>query len=74
LPPNYGPKFTDKFQAIFHELARRYKIVLQPSLVEGIGTDRNMMQQDGIHPNAIAQPFIRDRIWEKLNQLLNKPE
>ncbi|MEE9342113.1 MAG: arylesterase, partial [Gammaproteobacteria bacterium] len=42
LPPNYGPKFTDKFQAIFHELARRYKIVLQPSLVEGIGTDRNM--------------------------------
>ena len=65
LPPNYGPRYTEKFQAIYHELARERDLTLLPSLVDGIGTEQNLMQADGIHPNATAQPLIvpRGKRW-----------
>ena len=70
LPPNYGPRYTQKFQAIYHELADENGLALLPSLVDGIGTESTLMQADGIHPNAAAQPLIRDRIWKELLPLL----
>jgi acyl-CoA thioesterase-1 len=72
LPPNYGPVYTERFQAIYHELARERHLTLLPSMVDGIGTEQNLMQPDGIHPNATAQPLIRDRVWEELVPLLEQ--
>ncbi len=71
LPPNYGPRYTERFRMIYHELAREHDLPLLPSLVDGIGTEQNLMQPDGIHPNAAAQPLIRDRAWELLEPLLD---
>ena len=73
LPPNYGPRYTEKFQAIYHELARERDLTLLPSLVDGIGTEWNLMQSDGIHPNTAAQPLIVDRVWKELEPLLEQP-
>ena len=70
LPPNYGPLFTERFQAVYRELAREEGTALLPSLVAGIGTEQDLMQADGIHPNVAAQPLIRDRVWEALAPLL----
>ena len=70
LPPNYGPVYTQRFQAIYHELAGEHGLTLLPSLVDGIGTEQELMQADGLHPNAAAQPLIRDRIWKVLQPLL----
>jgi acyl-CoA thioesterase-1 len=70
LPPNYGPRYTERFQAIYRELARERDLALLPSLVDGIGTEQELMQADGIHPNATAQSLIRDRVWEALEPLL----
>ena len=70
LPPNYGPVYTQRFQAVYQELAREQDVTLLPSLVDGIGTEQNLMQGDGLHPNAIAQPLIRDRVWKELLPLL----
>ncbi|MGD2136885.1 MAG: arylesterase [Gammaproteobacteria bacterium] len=70
LPPNYGPLYTERFQGVYRELAREGGTPLLPSLVDGIGTERGLMQVDGIHPNAAAQPLIRDRVWETLLPLL----
>ena len=72
LPPNYGPRYTERFQSVFHELASEQDLALLPSLVDGIGTEQNLMQQDGIHPNAVAQPLIADRVWKKLVPLLDE--
>ena len=74
LPPNYGPRYTERFQAIYHELARERDLTLLPSLVDGIGTEQNLMQADGIHPNATAQPLIVDRVWKQLVPLLDAGE
>lgn len=74
LPPNYGPRYTQRFQAIYHELARERDLTLLPSLVDGIGTEQNLMQADGIHPNATAQPLIVDRVWKELVPMLETGE
>jgi acyl-CoA thioesterase-1 len=72
LPPNYGPVYTQRFQAVYRELASEQDVMLLPSLGDCIGTEQNLMQRDGIHPNAIAQPLIRDRVWKELLPLLEK--
>jgi len=70
LPPNYGMGYTQKFQSIYPELAKRYRLVLTPYMFEGFGYDLSMFQADGIHPGAAAQPIILDNIWKTLKPLL----
>lgn len=73
LPPNYGSRYTQQFEAVYRELAQEYGVVLLPSLVDGVGTRADLMQADGIHPNARAQPLIMARVWEHLEPLLDEP-
>jgi acyl-CoA thioesterase-1 len=70
LPPNYGPLYTGKFEAIYRELAEEFGVALLPSLVAGIGTEPELMQADGIHPNNDAQARIAARVREHLLPLL----
>lgn len=70
LPPNYGPAYTKAFYAIYEELAERYGVARVPFLLEGIGGVDGMMQDDGIHPVAEAQPVILDNVWPHLEPLL----
>ena len=70
LPPNYGPEYTKKFHAIYRDLARVHHLALVPFLLEGVALDPVLMQPDGLHPRAAAQPRILDNIWPKLLPLL----
>ena len=54
MVPNYT--YTE-FEQIYHELAAEYDVTLLPSMVDGIGTERELMQADGIHPTA-AEEFV----------------
>ena len=73
LPPNYGPDYTGKFRAIYQELAQRYNLSLVTFLLEGVALTPKLMQPDGLHPRAAAQPRLLDNVWPYLEQLL-KPE
>jgi acyl-CoA thioesterase I len=70
LPPNYGTAYTEKFQSIYPELAKRYRLPLTPFMLEGFGYDPAMFQPDRIHPAAAAQPIILDNVWKTLKLLL----
>ncbi|GMQ75618.1 MAG: arylesterase [Gammaproteobacteria bacterium] len=70
LPPNYGPAYTNAFHAIYQELADRYDAARVPFLLEGIGGVDELMQADGIHPRAEAQPLMLDNVWPYLKPLL----
>ncbi|MCC8992718.1 MAG: arylesterase [Candidatus Contendobacter sp.] len=74
IPPNYGPLYTQKFQAAFGELARRYDIVLIPFLLDGVAGNPELIQDDGLHPRAAAQTRILDNVWPTLEPLLQKPQ
>jgi acyl-CoA thioesterase-1 len=70
IPPNYGPLYTQKFQAAFGELAQRYRLPLIPFLLDGVAGDPALIQDDGLHPRAEAQPRILDQVWPILAPLL----
>lgn len=70
IPPNYGPRYTRPFYALYEELANEYDLVLIPFLLDGIAEDPALMQDDGIHPTAEAQPMIVDIVWPVLQGLL----
>jgi acyl-CoA thioesterase-1 len=70
IPPNYGPRYTEKFHALYGELAARHGVPLVPFLLEGVAGEPTLMQTDGIHPRAEAQPAILATVWAVLEPLL----
>ena len=70
LPPNYGPKYTEEFEAAFRSVATREKVPLLPFLLEPVALDRDAFQADGLHPTAAAQPKLLDHVWSALQALL----
>ncbi|WP_394809190.1 arylesterase [Nitrosomonas sp.] len=70
LPPNYGMSYTQKFQAIFPQLAGNYQIKLIPFLLAGFGDKHDFFQADGIHPNEVAQKKIVETVWEVLQTMI----
>nr|WP_275425976.1 arylesterase [Salinicola peritrichatus] len=69
VPPNYGPTYANAFRSVFSQLAKEYDLPLVPFLLEGVDLD-TMLQQDGIHPTAEAQPIILDNVWSQLEPML----
>jgi acyl-CoA thioesterase-1 len=70
LPANYGLSFREKFRQIFTDVAKQQKIALVPFFLKGVAETRDLMQADGIHPAAEAQPVILGNIWPALSPLL----
>ena len=70
LPPNYGAAYNQAFQAVFQDLAAAQGVPLVPGLLAGVVEDRALMQADGVHPGAAAQPRILDNVWPLLEPLL----
>ncbi len=72
LPPNYGPAYTQGFEQIYRDLAAKHGVLLGLFLLEDIALKPELMQSDGIHPNAEAQPMILDRIWPLIESALGR--
>ena len=70
LPPNYGQRYTQAFANVYADLAAGKQVALVPFLLEGVGGVPGMMQADGIHPTAAAQPIMLENVWPTLEPLL----
>jgi acyl-CoA thioesterase-1 len=70
IPPNYGPVYTRRFEAVFAEVARQQNASLVPFMLDGFADRREMFQADGIHPNEQAQPRVLDNVYKRLRGLL----
>lgn len=62
IPPNYGPKYTQLFKTLYADLAGELDILRVPFLLQGIAESAELMQRDGIHPTAAAQPIMLDLV------------
>jgi acyl-CoA thioesterase-1 len=58
IPPNYGQKYTSLFYANYQQLAQAADIPLVPFFLDGVAAEDGMMQDDGLHPGAAAQPVL----------------
>jgi acyl-CoA thioesterase-1 len=75
MPPNYGPRFVEQFNGAYAELARTHRVVLVPFLLEKLALNPQalnpqLLQQDGIHPVAAAEPLLLDTVWPHLEPML----
>jgi acyl-CoA thioesterase-1 len=69
IPPNYGPRYTEQFEAIYPALASQNEIMLWPFFMDQIAINPALMLPDGIHPNAKAQPIIRDFVAKLIAEM-----
>ena len=70
IPPNYGHRYTGAFQNLFQEVAADQGVAVVTSFLAGVGVEPSLMQDDGIHPNAKAQPLLLDALWPFVQELL----
>ena len=71
MPPNYGKRYADMFQQVYVDVARQTGVALVPFLLDGVGGQPGLMQADGIHPTAEAQPVMLQQVMAVLGPLLD---
>ena len=72
IPPNYGKRYTEMFYSVYPQLASEFRLPFLPFIMEDVALNRALMQADGLHPNAAAQPLIAEKIWQTLKPMLNR--
>ncbi len=70
IPPNYGQKYSRDFSASYAMLAKQHKVKLVPFLLDGVAGKPSLIQDDGLHPLAVAQPALLNNVWPHLKGLL----
>lgn len=70
LPPSMGEKYTSEFRDIFPDLATKNRIPLIQFILEGVGGERHLNLEDGIHPSAEGHRIIAENVWDEINDLL----
>ena len=71
MPPNLGPAYVSRFEAIYPRLAEQHEVALVPFFLDDLFDQPGMMMADGIHPTIEAQPRMLDRLWPALEALLD---
>ena len=70
IPPNMGANYTTEFKNLYPELAAKNNMTLIPFLLEGVGGEAKLNQEDGIHPSAEGAKIVAENVWEVLQPLL----
>jgi len=68
--PNLGGEYASAFEPIYPELAAKYGALLYPFFLDGVAGNLNLVQADGLHPNATGVGIIVERILPKVEELI----
>ncbi len=71
MPPNFGAAYNARFQQVFENVAGEFAIHYLPRFMDGVAaSDPALMQADGIHPTAIAQPLLAKKVESRMLEIL----
>jgi acyl-CoA thioesterase-1 len=71
MPPNFGAAYNARFQQIFDRVNAEFDIHYLPRFLEGVAaSDPALMQEDGIHPTALAQPILAQKVTSVMAEIL----
>jgi len=70
IPPNYGPSYAGAFASVYPQLAADFGIPLVGFLMEDVALNGDLMQSDGMHPNARGHEVMLENVWAILADLL----
>jgi acyl-CoA thioesterase-1 len=72
LPRNYGGPFTRAFRRAQDQVAQETRVDYLPFFLEPVALNRELFQDDGLHPTAEAQSIIADYVGAFLQESLSK--
>jgi acyl-CoA thioesterase-1 len=70
MPPSMGQQYAKEFRDIYPELANKNLITLVPFILEGVGGELKLNQEDGIHPTEEGHKLLAENVWRELKLLL----
>jgi len=70
IPPNLGPRYSKMFIESYSKVAKETGVYLMPYFMTQVAVDSSLMQNDNLHPNAKAQPIIRDFMYSEIDKWL----
>jgi len=70
IPPNYGQRYIDEFERVFRVVAAELEVPWIEFFMDGVALNAELMQSDGIHPNAAAQPLLLENAWPIISEAL----
>ena len=65
-----GKEYKNKFDIIYPELAKKFKISFLPFLLDGVALDPKLNLNDGKHPNSKGVNLISQNLEKELINLL----
>ncbi len=68
--PNLGGRYSDDFESIYQDLAKRHNLALYPFFLDGVAGERNLLLPDGMHPNPVGVQMMVSRILPTVEQFL----
>ena len=74
LPEGKDGAYSDRFAAMFRELARKHNVDVLEDFMKGVAGEPSHLLADGIHPNESGARIIADRVFDSLRPLLKKNE
>ncbi len=69
-PPNLGQDYSQKFNAIYPYLSRKYNTGLYPFFMDGLIGRPDLVLADGIHPNEKGIDIIVEKITPQVAALI----
>lgn len=72
VPPNMGSTYVNQFKNVFPLLAQKNNMALVPFLLDGVGGNPALNQQDGIHPTAEGDKIVAENVWKVLKGVLSE--
>ena len=70
IPTNYGPRYSQAFEAVFRDVAAVFDVQWIEFFMEGVALNDDLLQADRIHPTAEAQPILLDNAWPVISATL----
>lgn len=69
-PRNMGPEYIARFDALYPELATKYRVLFYPFFLEGVAAQPKLNQADGMHPNEKGSLVIVKNILPYVEKLI----
>ncbi|MFQ3186285.1 MAG: acyl-CoA thioesterase-1 [Marinomonas primoryensis] len=71
IPQNYGKRYTQMFFNLYKDIASKYNVAYLPFMLKDVALNKDLMQNDGLHPNKEGQPMVLQNILPYLQPLLD---
>ena len=69
-PNNWGGEYKTAFDALYPDLAAKHGVALYPYFLDGVRTNPELLQNDGLHPTAKGVAEIVARILPNVEALI----